>query len=169
MVSGFPVSSRDVPYQTLPGREKLWLFPSWESLVSDIPAGDGKTANLFLQCIQGRYWSARIDDISLWPPKCNPRGYHLYGNKEWGEASRPEKTPLIYQYIALCVCVSSPKLEGCSDGSVIVYIRACTQQFVVSLFTMNPSGQATPESTSRMKNKVDLFSVQHPPFDSRCI
>jgi hypothetical protein len=26
------------------------LFPSRESLVSDIPAGDGKTANLFLQC-----------------------------------------------------------------------------------------------------------------------
>ncbi len=27
------------------------LFPSRESLVSDIPSGDGKTANLFLQCI----------------------------------------------------------------------------------------------------------------------
>ncbi len=26
------------------------LFPRRESLVSDIPAGDGKTANLFLQC-----------------------------------------------------------------------------------------------------------------------
>ncbi len=26
------------------------LFPARESLVSDIPAGDGKTANLFLQC-----------------------------------------------------------------------------------------------------------------------
>ncbi len=26
------------------------LFPSRESLVSDIPAGDGKMANLFLQC-----------------------------------------------------------------------------------------------------------------------
>ncbi len=26
------------------------LFPSWESLVRDIPAGEGKTANLFLQC-----------------------------------------------------------------------------------------------------------------------
>jgi hypothetical protein len=33
-VSDFPVPSRDV------------------SLVSDIPAGDGKTANLFLQCTQ---------------------------------------------------------------------------------------------------------------------
>ncbi len=28
----------------------ITLFPARESLVSDIPAGDGKTANLFLQC-----------------------------------------------------------------------------------------------------------------------
>jgi hypothetical protein len=27
------------------------LFPARKSLVSDIPAGDGETANLFLQCI----------------------------------------------------------------------------------------------------------------------
>ncbi len=27
------------------------LFPARESLVSDIPAGDGKTANLLLQCM----------------------------------------------------------------------------------------------------------------------
>ena len=26
------------------------LFPARESLISDIPAGDGKMANLFLQC-----------------------------------------------------------------------------------------------------------------------
>jgi hypothetical protein len=36
----FPVPSRDVTNQTLRGRE---LFPARESLVSDIPAGDGKT------------------------------------------------------------------------------------------------------------------------------
>jgi hypothetical protein len=30
------------------------LFPARESLVSDIPAGDGKIINLFLQCI---FWS----------------------------------------------------------------------------------------------------------------
>jgi hypothetical protein len=29
---------------------KMKLFPARESLVSGIPAGDGKTANLFLQC-----------------------------------------------------------------------------------------------------------------------
>jgi hypothetical protein len=46
-VTDFPVFSRDVTYQTPPGRE---LFPARESLVSDIPSGDGKTANLFLQC-----------------------------------------------------------------------------------------------------------------------
>ncbi len=50
-VSGFPVPSRDVTDKTLPGRE-FELFPARESLVSDIPAGDGKIANLFLQCIR---------------------------------------------------------------------------------------------------------------------
>ncbi len=34
-VSHFPVPSRDVTYQTLPGREKL--FPASESLVSEYP------------------------------------------------------------------------------------------------------------------------------------
>ncbi len=41
-VSDFPVPSRDVNNQTLPE-----LFTAGESLVSDIPAGDGKIANLF--------------------------------------------------------------------------------------------------------------------------
>jgi hypothetical protein len=49
-VSHFPVPSRDVTDQTLSGREKTKLFPPRKSLVSDIPAGDGKTANSFLQC-----------------------------------------------------------------------------------------------------------------------
>jgi hypothetical protein len=30
---------------------KYKLFPSWESLVGDIPAGDGDIEKLFLQCI----------------------------------------------------------------------------------------------------------------------
>ncbi len=42
-VSDFPVPSRDVTNQ--PGLIKL--FPSRESLVSDIPAWDGKMASLF--------------------------------------------------------------------------------------------------------------------------
>jgi hypothetical protein len=54
-VSHFPVHSRDVTYQTLPGNSPwpgiIKLFPARESLVSDIPAGDGKMANLFLQCM----------------------------------------------------------------------------------------------------------------------
>jgi hypothetical protein len=45
-VNGFPFPSRDVTYQTLPGRE---LFIQ-AGPASDIPAGDGETANLFLQC-----------------------------------------------------------------------------------------------------------------------
>jgi hypothetical protein len=49
-VSHFPVPSRDVTDQTLSGREKTKLFPPRKSLISDIPARDGKTANSFLQC-----------------------------------------------------------------------------------------------------------------------
>ncbi len=44
----------DVTNQTLPGQQIIKLFPAMESLVSDIPAGDGKTANLCLQCIVDR-------------------------------------------------------------------------------------------------------------------
>jgi hypothetical protein len=40
--SDFPVTSRDVTNQTLPGGES-----AGESLVSDIPAGDGEIAKLF--------------------------------------------------------------------------------------------------------------------------
>ncbi len=39
--------SRPQPCSPWTGKNKL--FPSRESLVSDIPAGDGKTANLFFQ------------------------------------------------------------------------------------------------------------------------
>jgi hypothetical protein len=46
----FPVPSQDVTNQTKPGRAIINLFPARESLVGDIPAGDGKIANLFLQC-----------------------------------------------------------------------------------------------------------------------
>ncbi len=47
-VSDIPVPSRDVTYQTLSGREKLFP-PRMESVVSDIPAGYGNVDNLFLQ------------------------------------------------------------------------------------------------------------------------
>ncbi len=46
-VRGFPVPSRDVIYQTLVGNNLI--ISARESLVSDITAGDGKTAKLFLQ------------------------------------------------------------------------------------------------------------------------
>jgi hypothetical protein len=45
-VSRFPVPSRDVTYQTLPGRALLIIH--WPGRVwFDIPDGDGKTANFF--------------------------------------------------------------------------------------------------------------------------
>jgi hypothetical protein len=47
MVSDFPVPSRDVNNQTLPGREKMKLFLARESLVTDIPVEEGIIANLF--------------------------------------------------------------------------------------------------------------------------
>jgi hypothetical protein len=58
MVNDFPVPSWDVTTPTLPGEEKfnfsrpgkVKVFPARESLVSDIPAGDGKIVKLFLQC-----------------------------------------------------------------------------------------------------------------------
>jgi hypothetical protein len=34
----------------VPSRGMIKLFPARESLVKDIPAGDRKTANLFLKC-----------------------------------------------------------------------------------------------------------------------
>jgi hypothetical protein len=46
-VSDFPVPSQDVTNQTLPGK----FFMTRESLVGDTPAGAGKVAHLFLQCI----------------------------------------------------------------------------------------------------------------------
>jgi hypothetical protein len=48
-VSDFPV--QDVTNETLPGRESLSYSPGLGSFVNDIPAGDVKIANLFLQCI----------------------------------------------------------------------------------------------------------------------
>jgi hypothetical protein len=48
-VSGFPVPSRDVKL-FLARNYCINLFPARENLVSDTPAGDGKTDNLFLQC-----------------------------------------------------------------------------------------------------------------------
>ncbi len=47
-VSVFPVLSRDVTNQTLPGREKINYSRPGRVY---IPAGDGEIANLFLQCM----------------------------------------------------------------------------------------------------------------------
>ncbi len=43
-----------LPNSPWPGKVKL--FPASESLVSDIPVGDGKTVKLFLQCINFLHW-----------------------------------------------------------------------------------------------------------------
>jgi hypothetical protein len=58
-----PVSSRDVTDQILPGREYVLykLFPAMESLVSDIPAGDGTIEKLFLRCMLIRIQASSKD------------------------------------------------------------------------------------------------------------
>ncbi len=48
-VSDFPIHSRDIRMSGL--RDDGKLFPARESLASDIQAGKGKIANLFLQCM----------------------------------------------------------------------------------------------------------------------
>jgi hypothetical protein len=48
------ISSRDVTNQTPPGQELLSydvIIPAQGEFGSDIPAGDGKLANLFLRCV----------------------------------------------------------------------------------------------------------------------
>ncbi len=52
-VTDFPVPSRDVTSQTLPGGENFNHATARESLVTGIPAGDGKIGNLFSQCSMG--------------------------------------------------------------------------------------------------------------------
>jgi hypothetical protein len=52
-VSGIPVPSRDVTYQTLHGRECLL-----SDIPGDIPAGDGNTANIFFT-VQGEIGGVR--------------------------------------------------------------------------------------------------------------
>jgi hypothetical protein len=68
-VSHFLVPSRDVTDQTLSGQEKTKLFPPRKSLISDIPAGDGKTAHSFLQCILTSLAPSIIPFINfiIWP------------------------------------------------------------------------------------------------------
>ncbi len=56
----FPNSPWPAIIKLFPARESLVsdipeLFPARESLVRDIPVGDGKTANLFLQCRDEKY------------------------------------------------------------------------------------------------------------------
>jgi hypothetical protein len=55
----------------------IQFFPATESLVSDIPAGDGKTANLFLQCtvtatFQDPCHGPRTENPSDEVKKCRP-------------------------------------------------------------------------------------------------
>ncbi len=66
----FSVPSRDVTNQTLSG----WKFSNYsppESLVSDIPAGDGKIDQLFLQC--------KIVHFMLWTGGRDLQGLSLSG------------------------------------------------------------------------------------------
>ncbi len=50
-VSGFSRPQPGCDWPNTPWSGIIKLFPARESLVRDIPAGDGKTADLFLQCM----------------------------------------------------------------------------------------------------------------------
>ncbi len=57
-VSDFPVLSRDVSNQTLPGGEWFnYSIPRRESLVTDIPVWDEEISNLFRQCSVNIYFT----------------------------------------------------------------------------------------------------------------
>jgi hypothetical protein len=67
-VREFPVPSRDVTTKlSLGGNNDVIteLFLPWGSLVSDIPAGDGKLVNLFLRCSQQLILNNRLR-IKIW-------------------------------------------------------------------------------------------------------
>jgi hypothetical protein len=63
-VSDFPIPSRNI---RMSGRRDAGKgFPARESLVSDIQAGDGKIANLFLQCMDaGIFYSILQDAVFM--------------------------------------------------------------------------------------------------------
>ncbi len=58
-VRGFPGLQPGCHLPNSPWPGIIKLFPPRESLVSDIPTGDGKTANLLLQCEYSRENRAR--------------------------------------------------------------------------------------------------------------
>jgi hypothetical protein len=63
----------------------LKLFPARESLVGDIPAGDGKIANLFLQCMLELTKTSHVDSkVQLSKPrrKNADECFPIYSNKE---------------------------------------------------------------------------------------
>jgi hypothetical protein len=64
---------RNVEEEKLHCKKKVSDFPvpAKESVVSDIPARDGKSTNLFLQCksggVEGLYWkSSMLSLLSCW-------------------------------------------------------------------------------------------------------
>ncbi len=50
IITMFTVKKRFADFPSPAGMSLAKLYPAMESLVRDIPAGDEKTANLFLQC-----------------------------------------------------------------------------------------------------------------------
>jgi len=72
----------DYFWPNLPGTGICTFFPARESLVSDIPAGDGKSLNLYLQC---NCFFAHVKEKSIF-------GYHvMYAKKyligEWNSGT----------------------------------------------------------------------------------
>jgi hypothetical protein len=64
-----------------PWAEIFKLFPPRESLVSNIPAGDGNVANIFLQC--------------MFPPLCTTSPFHLI----FAQSTPPDHTSLFNLFL----------------------------------------------------------------------
>ncbi len=99
--SGYPCKLVDI-YTERKGYT-LWegIFPPRESLVSDIPAGDGKMANLFLQCIHYLEYSWCGDYLSI----CRCTLYNLrWFLHEWLKMVSKSTMIIMYQF-CYCICI----------------------------------------------------------------
>jgi hypothetical protein len=78
-VSSFPVPSRDVTYKNLLGQDLFYYSRPGEILVSVIPAREGKTVKLFLQCreVQDNL-SAYFVGAIRWLSSATPSDERLY-------------------------------------------------------------------------------------------
>jgi hypothetical protein len=133
------------------------LFPSRESLVSDIPSRDRKTANLFLQCsfylLQG--CALCILFAGLWVR--GTRQPHLYSSPSSSRSSSSNKLPP--RPISLSPPPSSPKRGNNDRGATLfnLYMNAIAVQYTPPLQYKWKSSNADSSSIIFWVLKADLY------------